>query len=134
MSEIFNGEWWTVQLPTGWHAAPEEHGASFWRTPRAGTLHLSSARKSAGPVSDEDLKDFAAERLTAGHQLQRAESRAFSGFQCIRSDASLSWNEWWLKHGSLMIYATYVVPADKTSDLEEQEVLAILESLAERYS
>jgi len=33
-----------------------------------------------------------------------------------------------------MIYATYVVPADKTSDLEKQEVVAILESLAERYS
>lgn len=134
MSEIFNGEWWTVLLPTGWHAAPEEHGASFWRTPRLGTLHISSAKKSAGRVSDDDLKDFAAERLTAGHQLQRTESHAFSGFQCIRSDGTFHWNEWWLKDESLMIYANYVVPMDKTSGLEKQEVAAILESLAARYS
>ncbi len=33
-----------------------------------------------------------------------------------------------------MIYANYVVPMDKTSGLEKQEVAAILESLAARYS
>ena len=132
MSEIFNGEWWTVRLPAGWDAVPEEHGASFFRAPRIGTLQLSSARKSTGEVSEDDLKEFAAGRLTAGHELQKIRYDAFSGFHCVRFDASFCWNEWWLKHGSLMIYATYVVPTTQTSDSEMREAVTILESLAAR--
>lgn len=132
MSKIFNGEWWSVQLPAGWQVLPEERGASFFRTPRVGTLQVSAARKSKGDVSDDDLREFAAERLTEGHQLHEARHLALTGFQCTRSDENFCWNEWWLKHGSLMIYATYVVPREKGTEIEKQEVIGILGSLAAR--
>lgn len=131
MSRIFNGEWWSVRLPNGWRGQPEEHGASFFRTPTHGTLQISAARKTGMEVSDHDLREFAKE-LLAGVKLEPIRHQAFSGFQYVHSEGNLCWNEWWLKYGSLMVYATYVSPIDKTSEAEKEEVITILESLAER--
>lgn len=132
MSRIFNGEWWSLRLPSGWRSRLEKHGASFSRAPRVGTLQVSAAVKNGGEVSDNDLLEYAAERLSAGHQLKRTRHQAFSGFKCIRTDGAVCWREWWLKHGALMIYATYVVSSDRVSEAEMAEVISILDSLAAR--
>jgi hypothetical protein len=132
MSRVFNGEWWSVRLPPGWCVNTEEHGASFFRTPTAGTLQISAARKSSGEVSDNDLRESAQERLTTGYELKDIRHEAFSGFECVRSDGTLKWYEWWLKYGALMVYATYVVPTNRENEAERGEVIRILESLAVR--
>lgn len=132
MSRIFNGDWWSVRLPKGWREQAEEHGASFFRTPKCGTLQISAARKDGVEVSDDDLREFAKARLAAGHKLEKIRYEAFSGFQCTHSERNLCWDEWWLRHGSMMIYATYITPIDKTTETEKAEVIAILKSLAVR--
>lgn len=132
MSRIFNGGWWSVRLPNGWQGHPEEHGASFFRTPRHGRLQISAALKEGMEVSDDDLREFAKERVAEGRMLEKVCYQAFSGFQCVHSKGNLTWHEWWLRCGSMMIYATYVTPIDKTTVTEEAAVISILESLAVR--
>jgi hypothetical protein len=132
MSRTFDGGWWSVVIPDTWQATPEKHGATFIAMPQVGTLQISAAKHQAGPISDEDLFEFAAERVSAGYELKKCAYESFSGLTCRHVEDDLRWNEWWLRSGRLLVYATYIRPLD-VSDREESKLVAqILGSLQAR--
>jgi hypothetical protein len=133
-NDVFSSAWWSVRLPAGWFAKAEQHGATLSRSPGFGTLQISSARKDTA-ITVDDLTGFAVERVGSKADLEPVSFGAFSGFQYSRTGEHQYWREWWLKCGSLMIYATYVAPEDKTGKQSHEELAdvgAILKSLAER--
>jgi hypothetical protein len=127
----FDGVWWSVSVPTGWIAQGEEKCATFRGTPPLGILQISSARKDVGPITDDDLREFAAEEVGTGESLMEVSYGSFSGFAAVLRRGDLIWRQWWLRSGTLMIYATYNVSQHKEADaVSEQEfVERILRSL-----
>lgn len=127
---MFDGGWWSVWLPHGWCGRPEKQGASFQRRPAIGTLQISCARKDAR-VADEDLKEFARERLVSGVRLVGTDCGLFTGFFAEHKREGLFWREWWLRYDRLLIYATYVVRKGH-EHRERDDVETILASLLKK--
>lgn len=128
MTTVFNGNWWFLSLPSNWNGSREEQGYSFFGDPRLGTLQISAAQKEAENVRDEDLREFAQESLQKGARLQSVRVGRLVGFLAQRREGDLSWKEWWLREGKILLYVTYVVPI-KDEKKESNQVVAILESL-----
>jgi len=127
----FDGIWWTAQIPSGWSARGEDKCATFQSNASPGILQISSALKETGPITDSDLREFAVEEIRPGEQLVSVKYNALSGFYAAFEKDNLLWQEWWLRAGNLMIYATYNLTAQWQGDAitEQQRVKGILESL-----
>ena len=124
MTRTYESYWWSVELPPGWTASTEGECTTFRATPPLGALQISSARKNSGPVNDEDLREFARERLGHAPLLSAATYGPFSGFSAEREDESLFWKEWWLRSGQTMLYVTYnVIPKYKDSETDAVEAI-----------
>jgi|SRR5215475_4265458 len=130
-SGMFDGIWWTVNMPPDWTAQGEETCATFRRTNSPGVLQISAAQKEIGPVTDDELREFAIDEIPAGEQLSKITYNYFSGFSATFKKDNVLWREWWLKAGNLMIYATYNISSSSTDDRsdEQRQVGRILESL-----
>ena len=124
----FESSWWSVELPPKWYGNSEEQCARFQTDPPIGILQISAAKKDADTVTDEDLREFALQRLSAAATLEDVCFRSFSGFTAKYDKSRISWQEWWLKSGNLMLYATYNVRCGMES-AELRAITAILNSL-----
>ena len=127
MAGSFDAAWWSVQLPSGWNGRVDEQCVTFCGSPNLGALQISSARKESGPVTDQDLREFAEEHI-AENQLKREQYGPFIGFSTEYSKAGFFWRKWWLRSGSLMAFATYNVTQDDKG-VENVDVERILDSL-----
>jgi hypothetical protein len=124
---IYESTWWSVKLPAGWTASSEKECVTFRATSPLGALQISSARKNAGPVQDDELIEFAKERQVSRPQLSSVTYQCFSGFMAERKIDGLAWKEWWLRSGDTMLYVSYTVVPPFT-DSEMADVEAILRS------
>jgi hypothetical protein len=78
MSRVFNSGWWSVELPNGRNCR-HDHFATFLDTPSVGALQISAARKERGAITDEDLIDFAKERIS-GVKIEKSNTFPCNGF------------------------------------------------------
>ena len=125
---IYRSEWWSVDLPPNWSGHRDDACSTFCAEPSLGVLQISTARKETGPVSEDDLREFAADRIALGVPIEHAGFATFSGFTASHQKNGLLWEEWWLRSGHLMVYATYNV--DHNDATAEQVVVSrILSSL-----
>jgi hypothetical protein len=126
--DLFRSTWWSAKLPQGWTGAEDSECATFRANPPLGALQISSVRKDKADITEEELKDFAVERIPPGTQLNRVSYGRFSGFAAEYFQKGLYWREWLLGSGHLLVYATYNV-ALGGEDLEADKIEAILSSL-----
>jgi hypothetical protein len=77
------------------------------------------------------LEEFAQEHTARGGRLARVSYGPFSGFSVQYAKEGLFWQEWWLRSGQLMVYATYNV-VEGSEQTEKNDIERILSSLAER--
>jgi len=128
VSKEFDGIWWCASLPNGWEAIREKQCATFTKDPGLGAVQVSAARRITGPVTDEDLIEFAGGRVPSGIELSELAFGAFSGFSAEYSKEGTHWKEWWLRSGSLILYITYNVKQGKEG-LERDDVESLVASL-----
>jgi hypothetical protein len=128
---IYRSAWWSVELPPNWHGNPDADCATFRADHRSfgGVLQISAAHKDTGIVTDQDLKEFAQDRLVAGAPFDCVRFGERSGFTTRYRKDGLSWQEWWLRSEHLMIYATYNVVSEKEA-AERDDIVSILSSLS----
>ena len=127
---IYKSSWWSVELPPSWHGYPDADCTTFRAdTSDGGVLQISAACKDTGIVTDQDLQEFALDRLVAGAPFDSVRFRECSGFTTRFRKGRFSWQEWWLKLENLMIYATYNIVSEREYS-EQQDVVSILSSLA----
>jgi hypothetical protein len=120
--------WWSVTLPSNWRGHRDQDCTTFRANPPCGVLQISAARKDIEAVTDDDLREFAEERVGPGVALNEVQLATSAGVTAKYERDGLLWQEWWLKSGQLMIYATYNVVATHPVN-EEDELLRILNSL-----
>jgi len=109
--QSFDGIWWSVEVPPGWHAHRDEECATFQGSPSIGAFQIGSAQKEVGPITDADLEELALDRIPERVQLVQVAYGQFSGFTASFQKDDLMWKEWWLRAGRLMVYASYNVVA-----------------------
>jgi hypothetical protein len=126
--KIFNGIWWSVELPQRWRGEGDERCATFQAEPPLGALQISAARKDVGMVTDDDLRDFAAERISKGIELQKTQWGSFVGLVTQYSKRGYFWREWWLRESNLLVYVTYNV-RNGYQEQEAEDIHRILASL-----
>jgi hypothetical protein len=124
----YKAAWWFVDLPADWRGYPDAGCSTFRADPPLGVLQISAARKDGGIVTDLELREFAEERLGREVALQKAKFGNSAGFTATYRRDGLSWQEWWLKSGCLMVYVTYNV-AEGYETIEQATIARILDSL-----
>ena len=108
----FKSNWWSLGIPTDWHAEVDEVCATFTLEPDIGVLQVSAARNDNGPATDDNLLDFAKAHIEAGAKLRKTACGAFTGFYFHYSDDDFYSREWWLRSDDTVVLVTY------TCDLE----------------
>ena len=98
-----------MELPPDWSGSLGGNCATLRANPPLGVLQISAARKEAGIITDEDLVQFAEDRIAPETPLNSVECGAFSGATARYRKDGLFWQEWWLKSNRLMVYVTYNV-------------------------
>jgi len=125
---IYSSEWWSIDLPLGWAASEESDCVSFRSTSHPGVLNASAVRKPDGSVKDEDFSEFIGEPNHDCSAAKPIHAGRYIGFtrNCAHNGALLT--EWWLAHGSVLVYITYTTTTENESR-ELKEVRQIVESL-----
>jgi hypothetical protein len=129
MGTVFNSRWWSIELPLGWQAVEDADCVTLSRNNCSSAFQISAARKGDQPVTDEDLSDFAAQRVGGKTPLRKMDTDRFTGFYAEHIEDGIFWREWWLRAGNLMVYCSYNVE-EKLKESESVLVDNIVESLA----
>lgn len=100
MAATFQSRWWQVAVPSPWKAEECEECVEITQPEGIGALHLSSARKSEGSVSDTEALSQLQENCLEGTETERVRCGDFAGYVADYVD----WNEgaYW-KNGFLPV-------------------------------
>jgi hypothetical protein len=128
MKYLAPSSWWSIEVPTGWSADYDEDCTTLTADIPLGALQISATRKDAGPITDDELREFAQEHIEAGAKLRPATYGNLSGFGVRYSDEEYSYQEWWLRTGQTMVFITYTV-ALADSEREELVITATLNTI-----
>ena len=128
---IYRSGCWSVVLPPTWHA--ESYGkVSMLKADEAIGVLLISSTKFSRTVSDYDLKKEAWPDITIQgvnpDELEPVRLGVLSGFTAKCRKSEPSWQEWWLRYGSLMISIHGPATCEAASP-EQDAVMSILNSL-----
>jgi hypothetical protein len=131
VSNRYEDEWWSVELPPGWSGEREGDTAMIGAEDGCGLLQVRSFRSDGRDIDDGDLRSLAQAHLDGGATLHRNRYGGFDGmYVYYRADDRL-WYEWWLRSGRIALHATYHCPYEERHR-EEPEVARILGSLHDR--
>ena len=128
MTQRFRSHWWSVALADGWEVTQHPECVTLTLHHSGGAFQVSAARKSDGPVEQDELLEIA----SGSYPLQSAPQRIcfgdFAGYSTAFLEDGSYWRKFWLADGSVMIFATYNGPVGRRL-LEEPQVLGMLETL-----
>lgn len=127
MRRVVHTATWAVQIPDTWHETPGDECVTLQARTFVGALQISSFAKG-GPVTDDDLRDFAEEHLVAGARAAEVSLGEFTGIRIAFGADGNFWRQWYLRSGNQMIFATYNC-SEAYRGQEDSEVNEILASL-----
>jgi hypothetical protein len=110
MGERLGDSSYSVDVPEGW--SREDHPECL-TLHEEGSLQISSYRKESDDVTNDDLKDFAADDIPDGTQLAPFKFGDFSGFGVSSGQGDEFWWRWWLRSGHVMLFVTFNGPAPR---------------------
>ncbi len=129
MRQKYKSAWWSVELPDNWEAEQDEDCATFTSERGVGALQISAYRRDDEIVTDEDLLDFAEDKLVEGANLNSVSFGEFVGLKTSYFAGESYWRKLWLRSGSLLLFVTYTCAAEERT-VETEDVNIILNSLS----
>jgi hypothetical protein len=75
----FESAWWSITPPPDWPAQDDKECATFSHPDGGGALQISSARKDAGSITIDDLREFAEPELPPAVNLESVVIGVFDG-------------------------------------------------------
>ena len=112
MGERLVTRWWSLELCEGWSASSNEDCTTVESTPSLGALQFSEIFKDRDAVTDRDLMEYARKCLGQQVQLGPVRLRDFVGYSAHYEREGLSWSEYWLRVGAMLLYVTYNATVD----------------------
>lgn len=125
--KTFADEHWSLSIPNEWAAERYPECVSLHQPEGIGELQISASRQQRD-VTIADLRAFAAEHLDAGAITHSVKLGDFDGLTLSYGVEDEYWCEWYLKSGSILLFATYSCAADDEGK-EDDVIEAILETL-----
>jgi len=129
----YESRWWSLELPSGWFGYADGPCSTFTNAAHDGVLQVSAAYKDIGQVTDDDLKEFASERISSHSPLDVVISEGFSGITIRYQREGRWWQEWWLRSDHLMVYLTYNASV-MSENTEHDAISSIISSLKAQTS
>lgn len=118
MTRRFGTTNWSVEIPDGWSARHEEDCATIADESDVGALQISAAFKD-GDVTDDDLRDFAADHLDAGAVAAPAPCGNFVGFQIAFGDGEFVCRQWFLRSRQQALFVTHTCAESDRGSLDD---------------
>ena len=130
---IVQTEWWCIELPDEWSAEMEDDCVSITDCDNVGTIDISAVRKEGGLVGQQDLLDLAADLVADDIQFQPVTIAGAEGVLFEYEQEGVTWREWYLAQGTLVLYATYNTEVEHAGldDALVDEILSTLVFLDE---
>ena len=107
LEKEFASHWWAIKLPADWQASESDECVTLSGRRFSSAVQITAARKEAELITDEDLKEFADERLNEKTSRSKINITMFTGLYAEHVTNGIFWREWWLRSGHLMVYVTY---------------------------
>lgn len=98
---------WSLDLGE-WSVRDSAECVTFCPPEDDAALQISSSRKSAGPVTEADLRTLA-ERTAqrAGVSIESAMCGEFTGLGVEFAEEGHHWRRWWVSAGGTLLFITY---------------------------
>ena|SRR5690349_9048323 len=109
---IHASSWWALET-FGWSVDDSGQATAFMPAdvPDEAALVVSAYRKSAGPISPEELWLMSGEASPADAERTPVQCGDFGGYTATYDDAEgTHWRVWWLAKTNLHLYATFNCP------------------------
>ena len=119
---------WSIEPAPGWTGRDDPECITIESEQGVGALQVSGYVQ-AGVVSDDDLEELAAERVTGLlRQMRSCVAGEFTGFAYERLSDGMSWREWYLRAADLALFVTYVCSPDNAGvdDADVDQMLTTL--------
>jgi hypothetical protein len=128
------GEWWELELASGWDAEAMNHCVTLFHPEGVGALQISAYQKpNKAIIEDGDLLEATNLAAEQHRHLGEQECGEFHGYQLVYSDEKTFWRRWWLAYGATFLFVTY--NCDKAEmETELDAVNKMLTSLRSRGS
>ena len=127
MADRFGRETWSLVVPSAWKAWHDDECATLVDSDESGALQIGAAFKDSD-VTDQDLRDFAAEHLEAGAVPVDVQLGEFRGFEIGFATEERAWCQWYVRHEHQMLFITY--NCNPSTESQHADVLdATLQSL-----
>jgi hypothetical protein len=119
---------WEITLPDDWEVESDEDSVSLYHPEGPGTLQISATRQE-DMITEDDLREMAADHLEAGAEPEEVELGDFDGFVLRYDTEGEYWCEWYLKAEHRLLFVTYACALEDEGE-EEDVVEAVLDTLA----
>ena len=126
---LYETDVWLLKMMPGWEATKDEECITFAKIDSGfGAFQISCYVKVNGFVTDEELEDFAEGDSLDGADVEKVNFPIFTGIYARHVTGANYWRRWWLRSGSVMIYATYNCEAVH-KDVEQEDVNQMIMTL-----
>lgn len=125
---IYAGNSWALRLASGWTGRSEDDAEVLYHPEGAGALRVSAARKD-DPVTDEDLRGFAAQHPEEGASVEAAECGEFRGYRYEIEGESVLVRQWFLRADTLALFLTYNCSLEHAGE-EDEALETMLDTLS----
>lgn len=120
---------WKAIYPETWVMETEDDSVLFYDPDDGiGTLEVSCFCKEDGPVTQEELRDLAADTLASGARPMDTQMGDKKGLLLFYNEEGVAWKEWYLAAGNCAFFATYDCP-EELEGAEDDELVEIIASL-----
>lgn len=127
---IFNDRSWELEVVAPWSVKDCEHCLEFTQPEGVGTVHISSAWKSSGFVSETETLSQVTEHCPDDAEPEKVRCGAFAGYiaEYVDWQESTYWKKWFVATGRNLLFISYNCPRGD-EDLEAEDVTSLLSSL-----
>jgi len=125
---VLETDLWTLLVPEGWFAERDDDSIVIVDEDDVSNIEISSLKREQGVVSTDEINEFAADLITAGHAGQNVTVAGFNGLLFEYEDDEEWVREWYLAKGPLLLLITHCCDAEHQG-LDNQSVDQLLSSL-----
>lgn len=136
MSNRLDTRDWSLSPPQGWETNRDPECVTLVPPSGEGALQLSSHRKG-GAVTESDLLEFADHHLREGAPRRTVELGSFKGFEIAYETDDAAVREWYLRHESVLLFATWfcdLLHAGREDEVVEAALVTLKSRPAKRSS
>lgn len=124
-------DWWLIELPDEWEAEQEDDIVVIEDEDGVSCIEISTLVREDGDVTDEELRDFAADVIESGLKPATKNVGDWTGLYFTYEDDGYHWREWYLRDAAHFLFIAYHCDVDNKG-MDDAAVDEILSTIVRR--